>query len=92
MADGQLQAAFRYKAPKAGRSELRMAYPGRETRAKYVPVAAISGDHEKRITVDQAQPLPAGRLFKPVGIVHLGGDASTRGRLGHLPDSEPDHE
>jgi len=71
LADGQSQAVFRYKAPKTGRYELRMAYSAHESRAKNVPVVVISGSHEKRITVDQTQPLPGGQLFKPVGTVHL---------------------
>jgi hypothetical protein len=34
-------------------------------------VIVSSGSHEKRITVDQTQPLSEGQTFRPVGIFHL---------------------
>jgi len=76
-ADGKSQAIFRFKAPKAGKYELRMAYSAHATRATNVPVVITSGSHEKRIRVDQTQPLPAGELFRTIGTVQLEGGVET---------------
>lgn len=76
-ADGKSRAIFRFKAPKAGKYELRMAYSAHPTRATNVPVVITSGSREQRIKVDQTQPLPAGELFRSIGIVQLEGGVET---------------
>jgi hypothetical protein len=75
--DGQSQAIFRFKAPKSGRYDLRMAYSAHETRAVKVPLALQSGAHKSSIIVDQTQPLPAGEAFRSVGTVELTSEAET---------------
>jgi len=70
-ADGKSRAVFRYTAEEAGEYELSMAYSAHETRAKNVPVFITSGSNEKRITVDQTQPIPPEKVFRPVGKVKL---------------------
>ena len=75
--DGQSQAVFRTKAVTGGRYELRMAYSAHASRATQVPVVITSGPHQKRIAVDQTQPLPSGQLFRTVGTVQLLGDVET---------------
>jgi len=71
MGDGQSQAVFRFKAPESGEYELSMSYSAHETRATNVPVVVTSGAHEKRIVVDQTQPIPSDQHFRPVGKVQL---------------------
>ncbi|MFK7777781.1 MAG: FAD-dependent oxidoreductase [Gimesia sp.] len=76
-ADGKSQAVFRFKVPKSGKYELRMAYSAHSSRATAVPVFISSGTYEKQITVDQTQALPAGQLFRPIATVQLVGDVET---------------
>jgi hypothetical protein len=76
-ADGQCVAVFRFKTPKPGRYDLRMAYSPHETRATKVPVNIQSGGRKTTLTVDQTRPLPAGETFRSVGAVELAGDAET---------------
>ena len=71
LGDGQSQAVFRFKAPESGEYELSMSYSAHETRATNVPVVVTSGAHEKRIVVDQTQPIPSDQHFRPVGKVQL---------------------
>jgi hypothetical protein len=75
--DGQSHAIFRFKAPKSGHYDLRMAYSAHETRASKVPVTIESGQHKSSIIVDQTQPLPAGEAFRSVGTVELTSKAET---------------
>lgn len=75
--DGQSIAIFRFKSPKSGRYDLRMAYSAHETRATKVPVTIQNGERKIEITVDQTQPLPAGEAFRSVGKVELTGEAET---------------
>jgi len=75
--DGQSWAIFRYRAPVSGEYDLSMAYSAHQTRATNVPVVITSGSTEKRITVDQTQPLPPAELFRVVGRVHLQAGAET---------------
>jgi hypothetical protein len=75
--DGQATATFRFKAPKAGRYELLMAYSAHESRAENVPVTVSSGTFNKTFIVDQTKPFPAGRHFRHVATVHLQADAET---------------
>lgn len=70
-ADGQSVATFRFKAPTAGRYELRMAYSAHETRAKKLPLTVRSGGQQTDFTVDQTQPLPKGEAFRSLGSVEL---------------------
>jgi hypothetical protein len=73
--DGQSSAIFRFKAPKTGRYDLRMAYSAHETRATKVPVTIQSGGQKIELTVDQT--LPAGAAFRSVGTAELSGDTDT---------------
>lgn len=75
--DGKASAIFRFKAPKAGHHDLRMAYSAHETRAAKVPVTIQSGTHKTTLTVDQTQALPAGEAFRSIGKVELSADAET---------------
>lgn len=73
--DGLSSVTFRFKAPKAGRYDLRMAYSAHETRAKNVPVTITSGPHTSSLTIDQTQRIPAGDAFRSIGTVELSADA-----------------
>jgi hypothetical protein len=76
--DGQSIAVYRFKAPKSGRYELRLAYSPHATRAAKVPVRVTSGGKTSRLEFDQTQPLPAGEAFRSAGFVELvAGEAST---------------
>jgi hypothetical protein len=75
--DGASTAIFRFKAPKSGRYDLRMAYSPHETRATKVPVTIESSGRKTELTVDQTQPLPAGEAFRSVGAVELSADVET---------------
>ncbi len=75
--DGKSVAIFRFKAPQAGRHELRMAYSAHETRARQVPVTVQSGTHKTALTVDQTVPLPKGDPFRSIGTVELSADTET---------------
>jgi hypothetical protein len=75
--DGKSQAVFRFKAPKTGEYELKMAYSAHETRAKKVPVVIQSGDQEATMHVDQTVPLLSGQAFRPVGKCQLVGGAES---------------
>lgn len=70
-------AIFRFKAPKSGRYEFRMAYSVHETRATKVPVTIQSGAQTGQLTVDQTKPLPAGEAFRSVGFAELSANAET---------------
>lgn len=76
-ADGLSSATFRFKAPQAGRYDLKMAYSAHETRATKVPLTVQSGTHETKLTADQTQPLPKGEAFRNIGTVELSSDAET---------------
>lgn len=76
-ADGKSSATFRFKAPSAGRYDLKMAYSAHETRAKKVPVTIQSGTHKTELTADQTQPLPKGQAFRSIGTIDLTSDAET---------------
>ena len=75
-ADGQSVAVFRFKAPKAGRYDLRMAYSAHETRATRVPLTIVSGGRTTQLTIDQTKPLPAGEAFRSIGAVELDADTT----------------
>ncbi|MDP1590691.1 MAG: FAD-dependent oxidoreductase [Prosthecobacter sp.] len=76
-ADGQSIASFRFKAPKSGKYDLRMAYSAHETRATKVPVTIESGGRKTELKVDQTQPRPAGEAFRSIGVVELDGASET---------------
>jgi hypothetical protein len=76
-ADGQSTATFRFKAPKSGQYELRMAYSAHETRATKVPLTIQSGGHQTVLTVDQTRALPAGASFRSIGTIQLTGGVET---------------
>jgi hypothetical protein len=76
-ADGKSIATFRFKAPKKGRYDLRMAYSAHETRAKKVRLLIQSGERKFYLLVDQTKPLPAGEAFRSVGTVDLVSDVET---------------
>ena len=75
-ADGQSVAVFRFKAPKAGRYDLRMAYSAHETRATKVPLTIESGGRTTQLTIDQTEPLPVGEAFRSIGAVELDADTT----------------
>ena len=75
--DGKSTATFRFKAPTSGRYQVLMAYSAHETRAKNVPVTVSSGIHSKHIVVDQTEPLPNGKRFRPIHTVELSSDVET---------------
>jgi hypothetical protein len=75
--DGTATATFTFKAPKAGRYQLLMAYSSHETRAKNVPVTVTSGTHSKTIAVDQTVPIPRGKPFRAIGTVDLQANVET---------------
>ena len=76
--DGKSIATFRFKAPKSGRYELRIAYSAHETRAKKVPIAIENGTQKTTLTFDQTEPLPAGEAFRSAGVIQLTSDAETK--------------
>lgn len=75
-ADGQSIAIFRFKSPKPGKYDLRMAYSAHETRATKVPVTIESIGRKTEIIVDQTKPLPVGDAFRSIGSVELDGDTT----------------
>lgn len=75
--DGNSTATFRFKAPAAGRYELKMAYSAHETRAKKVPVTVHSGTHKTELHVDETLPLPKGEVFRGIGTVELTNDVES---------------
>lgn len=81
--DGQSTAVFRFRAPKSGRYDLRMAYSAHETRAAKVPLTVETGGRSVELQVDQTRPLPAGEAFRSVGHVDLVKDAETIITLGN---------
>jgi hypothetical protein len=76
-ADGQCTAKYRFKAPKTGRYDLRIAYSPHETRAKNVPITIESGPQKSILSFDQTKPLPAGEAFRSAGFVQLTADVET---------------
>jgi len=76
-ADGQSTATFRFKAPRTGRYDLRIAYSPHETRAKQVPVTVQSGGQKAEVKFDQTRPLPTGEAFRSAGFVDLSADVET---------------
>lgn len=75
--DGQCVATFRFKAPKSGRYDLRLAYSPHDTRAANVPLVINTGGKTTRLAFDQTLPLPPGEAFRSAGIVELTGDSET---------------
>lgn len=75
--DGQCVATFRFKAPKSGRYDLRMAYSAHDTRTKNLPVKIQSGSHTAEFSVDQTQPIPSGEAFRSLLTVELVADTET---------------
>ena len=76
--DGHSIATFRFKAPKPGRYDLRIAYSPHETRARRVPITIVSGVQKTTLTFDQTQPLPAGEAFRSAGFIQLTSDVETK--------------
>lgn len=77
IADGGSKATFRFTAPESGKYEVRMAYSAHPTRASNVPVVVTSGSTEAKFSVDQTQTLPAGGLFRSIGVADLTNTAET---------------
>ncbi len=82
-ADGRSAAVFRFRAPKSGSYELRMAYSAHETRATNVPLTIASGGRAIALTADQTRPLPAGEPFRSLGTVELDAAGETTITLGN---------
>lgn len=74
--DGKATAVFRFKVPKSGKYQLRMAYSAHETRAASVPVIVTSGSSKTEFVVDQTRP-PSGQLFRFLGHVQLDSEVET---------------
>lgn len=75
-ADGQSVAIFRFKAPRPGQYDIRMAYSAHETRASKVPLTIECSGRKTRLIADQTQPLPAGEFFRSIGVTELEGEAT----------------
>jgi hypothetical protein len=75
--DGKTTATFRFQVPKSGRYQVLMAYSAHPSRAKRVPVMVSSAAEEMTFAVDQTQPLPAGKNFRPIATVDLQSDVET---------------
>ncbi|WP_339729141.1 FAD-dependent oxidoreductase [uncultured Gimesia sp.] len=75
--DGNASATFRFKALKAGRYQILMAYSAHETRGKNVPLTVSCGTNKNTFTVDQTRPMPQGKHFRPIDTVYLTGDIET---------------
>ncbi len=73
LGDGSATATFRFTVPEDGEYQLLIAYSAHPTRATNVPVIVAGSGQPQRFTVDQTQPIPGGRLFRPVGTVRLAG-------------------
>jgi hypothetical protein len=76
--DGKSTATFRFKAPKSGRYDLRIAYSPHETRAKKVPITIEGGAQRTTLTFDQTLLLPPGETFRSAGFIQLTSDAETK--------------
>lgn len=75
--DGKAVATFRFKAPRAGTYEVRMAYSAHETRASAVPVVIWSGGKETRLNADQKVKLADGQPFRSLGKVTLSAEGES---------------
>ena len=75
--DGQCVATFRFKAPKSGRYDLRLAYSKHETRTTKLPITIQSGTHKTELIADETQPLPHADAFRSIGTVELTADSET---------------
>lgn len=72
--DGSAVGTFQFKVPESGRYQILMAYSAHETRGKNVPLTVKCGGDETTFSVDQTQPLPKGKYFRPIDTVYLTGD------------------
>jgi len=75
--DGQSSAIFRFKAPKAGKYDLRMSYSAHETRARKVPITLQSGGRKTELFVDQTVRMAASETFRSIGAVELATEGET---------------
>ncbi len=76
--DGHSVATFRFRVPKSGKYDLRIAYSAHETRAKKVPIIIEGGGEKTTMTFDQTQPLSAGNAFRSAGVIQLSADGETK--------------
>ena len=86
---GQVKATFRPKLPKAGRYEVRIAYPPNPNRAKNVRVTIKTADGDETVTVDQTKNPKPGPLHSIGTFSFVAGDAgsvtiSNEGANGHV--------
>lgn len=72
--DGRSQAVFRFKAPKSGSYDLRMAYSAHESRVRKLPLVVQSGETKTELIADQSKALPKGEAFRSIGTVKLSAD------------------
>lgn len=77
LSDGNSKATFRFTVPKTGRYHLNMAYSAHETRSTRVPLTIDNADQSTQVTVDQTEPLPAGKLFRHIATLTLQGETET---------------
>ena len=71
---GKKKVIFTTKVPKAGKYEIRLAFPGSGGRASNVPVKITQGDFEKTVTVDESKQAPILTMLKPLGQFDLNAD------------------
>jgi hypothetical protein len=64
---GTKTLTFVPKLPRAGRYEVRIAYPAYDSRAKQVPVTVFHADGEHEVFVDMTAPPPIGGRFASLG-------------------------
>jgi hypothetical protein len=69
--DGKATATFHFKAPKAGEYKVLIAYYAHGSRGKNLHGTIIGGTRERKLTVNQIQPLPVCEHFQPIDTAVL---------------------
>ena len=66
--DQNASARFRFKAPSAGKHEIRLAYQPHQNRGSKVPVTIEAGSEEKSLTINMKKPAPLEHGFISLGV------------------------
>jgi len=66
--DGNSQARFEAKLPKAGQYEVRFSYPPNSNRASNVVLDILHANGSKKVVIDQRKPPPIDNTFISLGI------------------------
>jgi len=66
--DGNSQARFEAKLPKAGQYEVRFSYPPDSNRASNVVLEILHANGSKKVVIDQRKPPPIDSTFISLGI------------------------